>query len=55
MGSCEFGVEIIRTLDHSIETGSFVKLNLPDRPQRPSADQTIKRPPVEQQLNLIDA
>ena len=48
-------VQIIRTLDHSIETGSFVKLNLPDRPQRPSAEQTIKRPPVEQQPNLIDA
>ncbi|MCU0534452.1 MAG: Gfo/Idh/MocA family oxidoreductase [Hydrococcus sp. Prado102] len=47
-------VQIIQALYHSIETGSFVKLDTPEREQRPSAAQTIERPPIEEQ-NLIHA
>lgn len=48
-------VQIIRALYHSIETGSFVKLDLPDRQQRPTADQMIERPPVLEQPDLVHA
>lgn len=48
-------VQIIRALYHSIETGSFVKLDLPTREQRPTAEQTIKRPPGQEQPELVQA
>ncbi len=48
-------VQIIRALYRSIETGSFVKLDTPDRQQRPTADQTIERPPVQEQPELVHA
>lgn len=48
-------VQIIRALYHSIETGSFVKLDTPDRQQRPTAEQTIERPPVQEQPELVHA
>lgn len=48
-------VQIIRALYHSIETGSFVRLDIPNRQQRPTAAQTIKRPPVQDQPDLIHA
>lgn len=48
-------VRIIRALEHSIETGNFVRLDQVERNQRPSAAQTIERPPVEEKQNLIHA
>lgn len=48
-------VQIIQALYHSIETGSFVKLDLPKPQQRPTADQIIERPPVQEQPDLIHA
>ena len=48
-------VKIIRALYHSIETGSFVKIDTPERQQRPTAAQTIERPPVQEQPDLIHA
>ena len=48
-------VKIIRALYHSIETGSFVRLDTPERQQRPTAAQTIERPPVQEQPDLIHA
>lgn len=48
-------VQIIRALYHSIETGNFVKLDTPDRQQRPTVEQTIERPPVQEQPELVRA
>ncbi|MBD2091869.1 Gfo/Idh/MocA family oxidoreductase [Microcoleus sp. FACHB-1515] len=48
-------VKIIRALYHSIETGSFVKVDLPERQQRPTASQTIERSPMQEQPDLINA
>ncbi|UBF26542.1 Gfo/Idh/MocA family oxidoreductase [Kovacikia minuta CCNUW1] len=48
-------VRIIRALDHSIETGNFVKLDLPERQQRPTGTQAIQRPPVQGKPDLIHA
>lgn len=48
-------VRIIRALEHSIETGSFVQLNTPEHHPRPSVAQTIERPPIEQQQDLVHA
>lgn len=48
-------VQIIRALYQSIETGSFVAIDTPDREQRPTAKQTIERPPVQQQPDLVNA
>ena len=48
-------VQIIRVLYHSLETGGFVRLDTPNRQQRPTTDQTIKRPPVQEQPDLIHA
>jgi len=45
-------VQIIRALYQSIETGSFVQLDTPDRQQRPTTKQTIERPPVQEQPAL---
>lgn len=46
-------VQIIRALYHSLETGGFVKLDPPNRQQRPTANQTINCPPVQEQPDLI--
>ncbi len=48
-------VKIIRALYHSLETGGFVKLDTPNRQQRPTEDQTLKRPPMQKQPDLIHA
>ncbi len=48
-------VQIIRALYQSIETGGFVKIDTPERHQRPTADQTIKRPPVQEEPDLVRA
>lgn len=48
-------VQIIRALYHSIETGGFVRLDTPNRQQRPTTDQTIERPPVQEQPDLVHA
>jgi predicted dehydrogenase len=48
-------VTIIRALHHSMETGTFVKLDLPQRQQRPTASQTIDRPPVEEKPEMVNA
>lgn len=48
-------IKIVRALAESIETGSFVSLEgIEQRQQRPTAAQTIERPPVKQP-ELIDA
>lgn len=48
-------VRIIRALYHSMETGTPVSIQHLDRHQRPTADQTIERPPVEEKPDLIHA
>jgi len=48
-------IKIIRALYHSIETGAFVQVNVPERDRRPEAEQTIKRPPLQEKPNLIHA
>lgn len=48
-------VQIIQALYYSIETGGFVKLDSPSRDRRPSAAQTLERPPIEEKQNLIHA
>lgn len=48
-------VQIIRALYRSLETGRFVKLDLPKRKQRPTAEQMIARPPVQDQPELVHA
>ncbi len=40
-------MQIIRSLDQSIETGGFVKLSPHSPKQRPTADQTIQRPATQ--------
>ncbi|MBW4658299.1 MAG: Gfo/Idh/MocA family oxidoreductase [Drouetiella hepatica Uher 2000/2452] len=47
-------VQIIRALYRSIETGSFVQIDTPNRQQRPTADQTIEIPPVQEAVKLIN-
>ncbi|MTJ10297.1 MULTISPECIES: Gfo/Idh/MocA family protein [unclassified Anabaena] len=48
-------VHIIESLYQSIETGQPVQVNNYDRDQRPTSDQTIKRPAVEEKPELIHA
>ncbi|HEY9661313.1 MAG TPA: Gfo/Idh/MocA family oxidoreductase, partial [Allocoleopsis sp.] len=48
-------VRIIQALEHSIETGSFVQLNTLEHHPRPNVAQTIERPPIEQQQDLVHA
>jgi glucose-fructose oxidoreductase len=48
-------VQIIRALYHSIETGAFVQLNTPEPKRRPTADQIIERPPIQQKPDMINA
>lgn len=48
-------VQIIRALYRSIETGSFVQLDVANRQQRPTTNQTIERPPLQKQPDLIHA
>lgn len=48
-------VRIIQALEHSIQTGTFVKLDGHDRKQRPTAAQTVERPPAEGKQELIHA
>lgn len=48
-------VRIIQALEHSIQTGTFVRLDDHERDQRPSATQTIERPPTEGKQDLINA
>lgn len=49
-------VQIIRALDESISTGGFVTLDtLPSRQQRPSAAQSIERPPQTEKQELVHA
>jgi predicted dehydrogenase len=48
-------VRIIQALYRSLETGAFVPLDLPQHQQRPTAEQTIERPPVNEQPDLVHA
>ena len=48
-------VQIIQALYESIDTGSFVKLDLPNRTQRPTPAQTIEVPCLHQSPKLINA
>lgn len=48
-------VQIIRALYHSVETGTFVQIDPLERQQRPTAAQTIERPPVQEKPDLIHA
>ncbi|HIK16777.1 MAG TPA: Gfo/Idh/MocA family oxidoreductase [Leptolyngbyaceae cyanobacterium M33_DOE_097] len=48
-------IKIIRALYHSIETGAFVQVNVPERDRRPEAEQTINRPPLQKKTDLIHA
>ncbi|MBW4518261.1 MAG: Gfo/Idh/MocA family oxidoreductase [Scytolyngbya sp. HA4215-MV1] len=48
-------VQIIRALEQSIATGSFVQIESPERHQRPTAEQTIDRSPVQEKAALIHA
>jgi predicted dehydrogenase len=48
-------VRIIQALYESIETGQFVQLEGLDRSQRPTAQQTIQRPPLQEQPELVHA
>jgi predicted dehydrogenase len=47
-------VQIIHALYRSIETGGFVNLDIPNRQQRPTAEQMIKRPPIQEQPSLVN-
>jgi predicted dehydrogenase len=48
-------VRIIQALSESISTGRFVELSPMQRDQRPDLSQSIERPPVEQEPELIHA
>ncbi|MEH2286295.1 Gfo/Idh/MocA family oxidoreductase [Nostoc sp.] len=48
-------VNIIQALYQSIETGKPVQIKTRDRHQRPTLNQAIKRPPVEETPDLIHA
>lgn len=48
-------VQIIQALYHSIENGQFVQLDTLKRMQRPTAKQTIERPPAKQEPELVNA
>ncbi|GAB4383269.1 MAG: Gfo/Idh/MocA family oxidoreductase [Elainellaceae cyanobacterium] len=48
-------VRIIRALYHSIQVGTFVRLDNLDRDQYPTADQTVQRPPNQENPDLIHA
>ncbi len=49
-------IQIIRALVESIQTGGFVSLEgIEPPPQRPTAAQTIERPPVKKQPELVHA
>ncbi|WP_138501454.1 Gfo/Idh/MocA family protein [Nostoc sp. PA-18-2419] len=48
-------VTIIRALDESIKIGQPVKIETRDRHQRPTSAQTINRPPIEDNPDLIHA
>ena len=49
-------IQIIRALAESIETGGFVSLEgIEPPPQRPTAAQTIERPPIKEQPELVHA
>lgn len=48
-------VAIICALNESIETGGFVPIDVPERDRRPTAKQTIERPPVEEEPDLVNA
>lgn len=47
-------VQIIQALYRSIETGSFVQIDTPNRQHRPTADQTIEISPVQEAVKLIN-
>jgi glucose-fructose oxidoreductase len=48
-------VKIIRALDDSIKTGRFVQLDIPTRQRRPTADQIVERPPIQEAPDLVHA
>ncbi|MBD3884483.1 Gfo/Idh/MocA family oxidoreductase [Phormidium tenue FACHB-886] len=48
-------VQIICALEDSIKTGSFVQLDNLERDRRPTEAQTINRPPLQEQPDLIHA
>lgn len=48
-------VQIIQALYQSIETGKFVKLEGLDRSKRPAVEQTVNRPPLQEQPELVRA
>lgn len=47
-------VAIINALNESIETGCFVPISVPERARRPTAEQIIERPPIEEEPDLIN-
>lgn len=48
-------VAIICALNESIETGGFVPVSTPKRDRRPTAEQTIERPAIEEEPDLVNA
>jgi predicted dehydrogenase len=48
-------VQIITALEHSLKTGGFVKLEGLERHQRPTVEQTIERPPVQEKPEVVNA
>lgn len=48
-------VRVIEAMHRSMRTARWVTLDLPEREQRPSLAQEIRRPPVEKRPRLVDA
>jgi predicted dehydrogenase len=48
-------VQIIQALQRSIDTGSFIPLDLPTRDRRPTMTQSIERPPQTKKQELVHA
>jgi predicted dehydrogenase len=48
-------VQIITALEHSLETGGFVKIEGLERHHRPTAEQIIERPPVHEKPDVVNA
>jgi predicted dehydrogenase len=48
-------VQIINALEHSLETGGFVKIEGLERHRRPTDEQIIERPPVQEKPDVVNA
>jgi predicted dehydrogenase len=48
-------IQIITALEHSLETGGFVKLEGLERHQHPTDEQIIERPPVQEKPDVVNA